>query len=421
MRFTRLSEWLAWQESLHPSAIDLGLDRLQRTLARLGWTQPHCPVITIGGTNGKGSCAALSSAILTAAGCRVGVFTSPHLVRYQERITIDGREASNASLMAAFERIDAARSAETLTFFEFNTLAALLIFETAGLDAIVLEVGMGGRLDAVNVVDADVAIVTSIALDHCEWLGADVEAIGREKAGVFRRGRPAVFGAREMPASIAEVAAEVGASLLRLGREFDWERTGDRWRWRGPSSTCADLPPPALTGGIQFDNASTVLCALECLHDRLPISRDAVERGLRDVRLPGRFQKIRRQHEWILDVAHNPAAARTLAAQLASTPIAGRTIGVCGVLADKDIEGVGAALQDSIDEWVIAGLEGPRAVDPSTLSTRLSGAGASIAATAATVREACETAQRLAGSGDRIVVFGSFLTVGPALEFLRAM
>lgn len=421
MRFTRLSQWLAWQESLHPNAIDLSLDRLRRTLDRLEWTQPRCPVITIGGTNGKGSCAALSSAILKAAGYRVGVFTSPHLIRYQERIQIDAREISDASLIAAFERIDEARGADTLTFFEFNTLAALLVFETAGLDAIVLEVGMGGRLDAVNVVDADVAIVTSVALDHCDWLGGDVESIGREKAGIFRRGRPAVFGSRDMPASIADVALDVGAHLLRLGHEFDWSRTSEGWRWRRPASIDADLPPPALIGDIQFDNAATVLGALECLRDRLPINRDAIERGLRDVQLAGRFQKIRRRHDWILDVAHNPAAASTLAAQLAANPFAGRTIGVCGILADKDIEGVAAALKSSIDAWVVAGLEGPRAVAPSMLSERLSAAGASIVATAATVREACEVAQRLAQADDRIVIFGSFLTVGPALEFLHAM
>lgn len=421
MRFTRLSQWLAWQESLHPTAIDLSLDRLRRTLDRLGWLRPGCPVITIGGTNGKGSCAALSSAILKAAGYRVGVFTSPHLVRYQERITIDGREVHDASLIAAFERIDFARDADTLTFFEFNTLAALLVFETAALDAVVLEVGMGGRLDAVNVVDADVAIVTSIALDHCDWLGADVETIGREKAGIFRRTRPAVFGSREMPASIADVAQDVGADLLRLGAEFDWGRDGEGWRWRGTASAYADLPRPALVGDIQFDNAATVLCALECLRNRLPVSREAIEQGLRGVQLQGRFQKVRRRHDWILDVAHNPAAARTLATQLAAHPIAGRTIGVCGILADKDIEGVGAALRDSIDAWVIAGLEGPRAVAPSTLSERLSAVAVSVAATEPTVIEACETAQRLAQSDDRIVVFGSFLTVGPALEYLQAM
>jgi dihydrofolate synthase / folylpolyglutamate synthase len=414
-----LSEWLSWQETLHPSAIDLGLDRLLRTLQRLGWRRPSAPVVTIGGTNGKGSSAALTAAILAAAGHRVGVFTSPHLIRYHERITIAGREVSDASLIAAFERIDRAREADTLTFFEFNTLAALLVFETAGLDAIVLEVGMGGRLDAVNVVDPDVALVTSIALDHCDWLGGDLESIGREKAGIFRPGRPAVFGARTAPESIEATAASLGADLLRLGRDFDWAQNAGRWTWRGRSRVLADLPPPALAGEVQFDNAAAVLCVLECLADRLPHGRAAIETGLRSVHLPGRFQSLTRGgREWILDVAHNPAAAKMLAAQLAARPLSGRTIAVCGILADKDIEGVGAALLDAIDTWVTAGLPGPRAVTSAQLAERLRRIGAHVAATADTVVAACSAAQSLAAPGDRIVVFGSFLTVGPALEAL---
>src|SRR4029453_17949499 len=219
-----LPDWLSWQEKLHPSTIDLGLARMQRTLQRLQWRAPKCPVITVAGTNGKGSTVALTSRILAEAGYRVGTFTSPHLLRYNERIVIDGREVSDASLVAAFERIDAARSDDTLTFFEFNTLAALLVFDTAGVDAMVLEVGLGGRLDSVNAVDADVAIVTSISLDHMDWLGPDVESIGREKAGIFRAGRPAIFGSRTMPESIAEVARELGTPLYRLGHDFEWSR-----------------------------------------------------------------------------------------------------------------------------------------------------------------------------------------------------
>jgi dihydrofolate synthase / folylpolyglutamate synthase len=420
MRPRTLAEWLAWQETLHPNSIDLGLDRVRRTLQRLDWRRPDCPVVTIGGTNGKGSSVALTAAILSAAGHRVGAFTSPHLIRYQERITIDGREASDASLVAAFERVDAARGADTLTFFEFNTLAALLVFETARPDAIVLEVGMGGRLDAVNVVDADAALVTSVALDHCDWLGPDVETIGREKAGIFRSGRPAVFGSRSMPASVAAAASELGADLLHLGRDFDWTRAGDHWTWRGRSRVLDDLPIPALMGDIQYDNAAAALCILECVRDRLPVGRAPIEEGLHRVRLPGRFQIIQREHEWILDVAHNPAAARILAMQLAARPVAGRTIGVCGILADKDIEGVGSALQHAVDVWVIAGLGGPRALQPAELGARLAHAGARVAMTAETVTEACAAAQKIARSGDRIVVFGSFLAVGPALALLQS-
>ena len=427
-----LSEWLRWQEKLHPSAIDLGLDRMRRTLARLGWQQPQCPVITVGGTNGKGSTVALTSRILAEAGYRVGTFTSPHLLRYNERIVLDGREVSDESLVAAFERIDTARGQDTLTFFEFNTLAALLIFDTAGVDAIVLEVGLGGRLDSVNAVDADVAIVTSISLDHMDWLGPDVESIGREKAGIFRTGRPAIFGSRDMPASIAEVAQQLGTPLYRLGREFEWapqsgehssraQSASERWLWRGRTSRYDDLPRPALVGELQFDNASAVLCALECLSVRLPVTREAIERGLMIVTLPGRFQILQRAGvEWILDVAHNPAAAQALAAQLAARPTTGRTLAVCGILGDKDIEGVAAALRGSFDAWIVVALDSPRAVPLNDLSQRLASTGANVVASAESVAGGCAIAETMARAGDRIVAFGSFLTVGPALDWLQA-
>jgi dihydrofolate synthase / folylpolyglutamate synthase len=414
-----LSEWLRWQETLHPSTIDLGLDRMHRSLRRLGWQQPKCPVITVGGTNGKGSTVALTSRILAEAGYRVGTFTSPHLLRYNERIVLDGREIFDESLVAAFERIDAARGKDTLTFFEFNTLAALLIFDTAGVDAMVLEVGLGGRLDSVNAVDADVAIVTSISLDHMDWLGPDVESIGREKAGIFRSGRPAIFGSRDMPASIAATAQQLGAPLYRLGHDFDWSRDADRWSWRGRNSSYDDLPRPALVGELQFDNASAVLCALECLSARLPITREAIERGLTSVTLPGRFQSTQRDGiEWILDVAHNPAAAQALAGQLAARRAGGRTLAVCGILGDKDIEGVAAALRGSFDAWIVVGVDSPRAVPLNDLSQRLAKAGANVVASADSVASGCELAQTMARAGDRIVAFGSFLTVGPALEWL---
>lgn len=423
-RFRRLADWLAWQETLHPNAIDLGLERLQRTLERLGWRRPDCPVITVAGTNGKGSCVALTARILAEAGYRVGTFTSPHLLRYNERITVDGKEVSDEALMAAFERIDAARGDDTLTFFEFNAAAALLVFADARPDAAVLEVGMGGRLDAVNVVDADVALVTSIDLDHCDWLGRDRETIGREKAGIFRAGRSAIFGAREMPASIREHAHTIGADLQQLGRDFDWLPLGERWSWRGRNSEQRDLPAPALHGEIQYDNASAVLAALEALESRLRVPRSAIERGLLTVTLPGRFQIVRRSRprptEWILDVAHNPAAARTLAAQLAAkaNKARGRTLAVCGVLGDKDVEGIVNELRRSFDAWVIVGLQGGRALAPDVLAERVRAIGAKVESVAADVVAGCRAAEALAQAGDRIVVFGSFLTVGPALAFL---
>jgi dihydrofolate synthase/folylpolyglutamate synthase len=427
MRFSRLADWLSWQETLHPTAIDLGLDRLRTTLDQLGWRQPTCPVITIGGTNGKGSSVALLSQILACAGYRVGAFTSPHLLRYNERIVIDGREISDASLMAAFERIDNARGAQTLTFFEFNALAALLVFETAGLDVIILEVGMGGRLDAVNVVDADVALVTSIALDHCDWLGSDVETIGREKAGIFRAHRPAVFGSMQMPASVRASAEQLGSDLLTLGADFGFTRTNDGWSWWRSKGAARfdDLPAPALYGETQFENAAAVLQVLDSLASRLPVSRAALESGLRSVRLNGRFQIVALARadgvpiEWILDVAHNPAAAKTLADQLRLQGGRRRTIAVCGILGDKDIDGIAALLRESFDEWLVAGLEGARAVAPEELAARLRQCGANVVATAASVEAACVLAEQRGRAGDRIVVFGSFLTVGPALDWLE--
>ena len=431
MRFDRLSDWLAWQQALHPSAIDLGLERVRRVLARLRWRRPACPIVTIGGTNGKGSSVALLAHILAEAGYRVGTLTSPHLLRYNERITIAGREISDASLVAAFARIDAARAGDTLTFFEFNTLAALLVFETAGLDAIVLEVGLGGRLDAVNVVDADVAVITSIALDHCDWLGHDLDTIAREKAGIMRTARPVIFGSREVPTAIGEVAGALGSDLQCLGRDFDWTRTrrasaGDPegWHWRGRQGGLEGLPRPALPGDIQFDNASAVLAAVACLSVRLPVGRAAIERGLMQVRLPGRFQVIGPSEcsraEWILDVAHNPHAAHSLARQLAQRPCDGRTIAVCGILGDKDAAGIVARLQVAMDAWIVVGLDSPRALEPGLLADRLRQAGAGQVSDAPDVAAGCQAAETMARPGDRIVVFGSFLTVGPALDYLQS-
>jgi dihydrofolate synthase/folylpolyglutamate synthase len=420
MRFTDLSQWLRWQEALHPNAIDLGLQRVTNTLQRLGWQRPQCPVIIVGGTNGKGSSVALLESILLQAGYRVGCFTSPHLRTYNERITLDRQPVSDAALMAAFERIDAARQPETLTFFEFNTLAALLCFESQQLDAVILEVGMGGRLDAVNVVDADVALVSSIGLDHCGWLGADLESIGREKAGIFRAGRPAVFGSRDMPDSISQVAQQLGAQLLQLGVAFDYRRGERDWEWFNGVTRHAGLPPPALVGEVQFANAAAALTVLDRLHSRLPVPRSAIDAGLQRVQLAGRFQRLAGTPDWIVDVAHNPAAAHTLAAQLAEQPPAGRTLAVTSMLGDKDIEGIAGALRGCIDGWIVGGLRGERAVPARDVARRLAAGGAHILAQAPSVAEACEVARQLAVPQDRIVAFGSFLTVAEVLDWFDA-
>ena len=416
-RFPRLEDWLDWQQSLHPNPIDLGLDRVSRVLGRTGWRGPGQPVITVGGTNGKGSCVALLDALLRAGGYRVGTFTSPHLVDYRERIRLDGARVSEASLVAAFERIADALEGDSLTFFEFNTLAALLVFETWVPDAIVLEVGLGGRLDAVNIVDADVAIVVSVALDHMEWLGPDLESIGREKAGIFRHARPAVCGMAEPPRALSDVAEEVGAPLLLRGRDFDVvEQADGRWDFRDAHGELTRLPAPALEGVAQTGNAATALAALRQLADRLPLDRAAIELGLASVRLPGRFQRVSGAGgiEWVLDVAHNPAAAATLSASLALHPVPGRTVAVCGMLDDKDVGGVLGALRDRVDHWYAATTEGPRGLADAALAARAQGVGIEMVV-AGSVTEAMRRAAREARSGDRIVVFGSFHTVGPAL------
>lgn len=418
MTFSSLAEWLAWQEQLHPRAVDLSLERLQRTLARLGWHRPSCPVITIAGTNGKGSTVAMIAGILRTDGYRVGTFTSPHLIRYNERICVDGSPIDDTSLMQAFERIDAARKPDTLTFFEFNTLAALLIFETAGLDAIVLEVGLGGRLDAVNVVDADVAVITSIALDHCDWLGNDVEAIGREKAGIMRRGRPAIYGSHEMPSSIAASASEIGSDLRRLGYDFNVQHSERMWTFTGREHTYRDLPIPALKGHVQLDNAATALAALECLASHLPVTTRSISAALSGVQLPGRYQGVRYGAQWILDVAHNPAAAEVLAAQLRHESPRGRSFAVCGILADKDATKILEALHGVFDGWIVAEMASGRARPRGELAALLQRSGANVVASEPNVIAACERAAAQARNDDLVVVFGSFLVVGPALSWL---
>ncbi len=420
-RRSSLAAWLDWQQSVHPSDIDLGLDRVRRVLERTGWRRPGCPVFTVGGTNGKGSCVAMLDAMLRAAGHRTACFTSPHLVDYRERIVLGGRPVSAASLIAAFERISAALGRDSLTFFEFNTLAALLVSESYAPQAIILEVGLGGRLDAVNVVDADVAVVTSVDLDHMEWLGPDIETIGREKAGIFRAGRPAICAMRSPPQSLLEAARNCGAALRMLGRDFDAiAGPRDRWDFVDGDLELRDLPLPALPGRVQLDNAAGAIAAWNSIHVRLPLLRPAVEEGLRSVSLPGRFQRVTAPSgvEWVLDVAHNPQAARTLAANLRGLPQAAATVGVCAMLADKDVSGVLEAVAPYFDRLLAAGTSGPRGLTDGELEDRARAAGIDIKR-AGTLRQALETVAAEVRAGDRVVVFGSFHTVGPALEWLE--
>jgi dihydrofolate synthase/folylpolyglutamate synthase len=415
-----LDEWLEYQQRVHPRAMDFTLERVRIVLDRLGLRRPSATVVTVGGTNGKGSTTAMLDAVLRAGGRRAGLYTSPHLVRYEERIRIDGREIDAAHLVDVFERVEAARGEVTLTFFEYATAAALLAFADAELEAYVLEVGLGGRLDAVNAIDADASVVVSIGLDHCEYLGDTLEAIGREKAGIFRRDRPAIFGSLEMPASIATCARDVGARLERYGYEFHADVGEDAWTWRRGSVRLADLPRPALHGDVQFANAATALAALASI-DALP-SRDAVAAGLRDVRLPGRFQVVPGAVEWIFDVAHNPAAASVLARHVVAAPARGRTFWIAGILRDKDAAAIAAALAPAArddDAWCAVGLPGERGVSGPDLARVLESALGRAVTTATDVDAGCAWAARHASPGDRVLVFGSFHTVGPALEWHR--
>ena len=416
-----LEQWLAYQAQVHPQAIDLSLDRLRVVLDRLKWRQPRIPVITVAGTNGKGSVSAFCTSILSAAGHRVGTFTSPHLRDYRERIRMDGAYASTSGLVAAFEKIEAARADVPLTFFEFNTLAVLLLFESAQLDVWVLEVGMGGRLDAVNLVDPDVAVVVSIGLDHQEYLGNTLDAIAREKAGIFRKGVPAVIGGREPSLVLESVAREVGAPLKRLAIEYNYIVEGSGWRYRGTRWDLPLLPAPALQGEIQFANAATALAALEEISPRLKLGAAAVAQGLEQVRLTARFQLIepRASPVWILDVAHNPDAARVLARNLRTKEISGRTYAVCGILADKDAAAITKILSDSIDAWWCASIDGARGRRGEELAQVVRAEVTVPVRAAHSIAAACAAAAAAAESGDRIVVFGSFLTVGPALRWLR--
>ncbi|MGD9842799.1 MAG: bifunctional tetrahydrofolate synthase/dihydrofolate synthase, partial [Steroidobacteraceae bacterium] len=384
MRFDNLAEWLSWQERLHPTAIDLGLERIRVVLQRLGWRAPQCPIITIAGTKGKGSCAALLESIYRSAKYRVGMLTSPHLRSYTERIRIVGEEVSAAELCSAFPRIDVARGDISLTYFEFNTLAALLTFETANLDVWILEVGMGGRLDAVNVVDADVALVTSIGLDHTEWLGNDLGSIAREKAGICRRDKPLVFGAMTMPQAIAETAQAVGASLLRAGQDFRYVQQAEKWHWQMQDLQLHDLPFPAIAGAVQLENASSVLAVVKLLDGRLPVGQLSLAAGLRNVRLPGRFQVVPAAQlslvgkaEWILDVAHNELSAQVLATHLAMRPRKSTAV-IVGVMADKDITGMLAALRPQVDYWLPVALPSSRALPVAVLADRLHAAEVSV-------------------------------------------
>ena len=415
---TTLATWLAHIERLHPATIELGLQRVT-TVARALGLEPHFPVITVGGTNGKGSVCAMLEAILHLAGYRVGCYTSPHLVRYNERVRIGRAEAPDADLSRAFAAVERARGNLTLTYFEYGTLAALWLFCERKVEVAVLEVGLGGRLDAVNAFNADCAVVTTVDIDDVEYLGADRESIGREKAGIFRAGRPAVCGDPEPPASLLQHAQEIGAKLVRIGADFGATPQGTQWQYWGPRGKRGALPHPVLRGAGQLSNAAAAITALECLRERLPVSVNDIRAGLLQAENPGRFQVLPGRPAVILDVAHNPQAARTLAASLATMGRSGRTIAVFSMLKDKDIEGVVSAVKSGIAHWFIAGLPGTRGSDVVRVEQALSGAGAGPVTLCSDVAAAYLQACDMATENDRILVFGSFYTVAAVMQ-LRA-
>ncbi len=413
-----LSEWLAYLERLHPKAIELGLERVAQVRKRMGMDIAF-PLITGGGTNGKGSTCAMLEAMLHAAGYRVGCYTSPHILDYNERVRIGRQAVGDAELCAAFEKVEKARCELpeiSLTYFEFGTLAAMHCFIERKVEAAILEVGLGGRLDAVNVFDADCAVVCSVDLDHTDYLGDTREKIAVEKAGIFRKGRVAIFGDPDMPLAIAAQAARTGAQLWRLGEQFGYRAHGRQWDYCGPAGARNALSYPALRGAYQLNNACAVLAALDAMREKLPVSMEAVRRGLAEVTLPGRFQVLPGKPMLILDVAHNPHAARALAQNLASMPPA-RTYAVFAMLRDKDMAGVARALDGQVDTWLVAGIDAPRGASATELAEVLRvqpvRGGIELFNTPAdALRHACNAA----AENDRIVAFGSFYTVADAMR-----
>lgn len=422
---TTLADWLARLETMHPKAIDMGLDRVRQVKDAMA-LEFACPVIIVGGTNGKGSTCAMLEAILLRAGYRVGLYTSPHLLHFNERMRINGQSASDAELVAAFDKLDALRAEVSLSYFEFTTLAAMQLFADASLDAVIFEVGLGGRLDAVNVLDADVAIVTSVDIDHTEYLGDTREKIGFEKAGIFRAGKTAICGDPVPPASLVEHAEKIGADLWLFNRDFNYSGDKQQWNFSGRGHRRNSLAYPSLRGANQLLNASGVLAALEALRLRLPVGAQEVRTGLALVDLPGRFQVLPGKPTIILDVAHNPHAAATLAQNLDNMGFHPYTYAVFGAMQDKDIDGVIAQLQGCVDHWCVTDLPLPRAATAAEIKHKLLAAYAGLPPVAETERsiqtfatpaEAFANAMSRAGENDRITVFGSFLTVAGVMEF----
>lgn len=420
MRFNTLQEWLTWQEELHFTSIELGLDRCMAVAEKMGLLQPDYAVISVAGTNGKGSSVNMLKNILINAGYNTGSYTSPHLIRYNERICLNDVEVTDEMLCASFDRIDRARGDISLTYFEFGTLAVLDIFRHAGIDIAILEVGLGGRLDAVNCVDANVALITAIDLDHENWLGPDRESIGREKAGIMRGNAPAICSDPNPPASLFEHAKELDTQFYIPGRDYRHKITGDTWQWQWSSVKYSGLPRPSLYNPEQMTNAAGVLMALTTISDRFPVTVEAVRKGLQEFNLNGRFQIVPDKAQLILDVAHNRQSAALLVRNLKELSVQGNTHIIIGMLKDKNHHAIFQEISQVADFWHIVTLEGPRGTDSHTLSEELAGMGLNRNVNCYnSVADAVNSVREIVEPQDRIVITGSFLTVGAAIIHLK--
>jgi dihydrofolate synthase/folylpolyglutamate synthase len=428
MKFNSLDAWLDWQSSLNPAEIDLGLDRIAGVMQRMGLPrQFNCPLIMVAGTNGKGSVVAILEAIASAAGYNVCSYTSPHIIHYNERIRINGACIDDESLCQSFECIDQARGEEALTYFEFGTLAAIDLFQSTQPDLVVMEIGLGGRLDAVNIMEPDVSVITSIAIDHTDWLGDDREAIAAEKAGILRENKPAVCGDPEPPLSLLEIAEQKSVELFQAGKNFSIERQDEQassWSLHSPFGSLQELPEPSLSGAFQKDNAAAAIVALQALGLKLEITAENIRQGLVTTRLKGRFEILKKQPRIITDVAHNPHAVTSLVEQLQYQPVAGKTHVVIAMLADKPVSEVVEILQPVADYWYTAGLEDqPRGLSSKTMANSVKSAllahnGADVKLCAEhTVEEAIAAAISAADVQDRIIILGSFYTVAEAVNY----
>lgn len=417
-----LESWLAWLETLSPNEIDLGLDRVLDVLRRLQVTGPG-RTIHVAGTNGKGSSVAMLEALLLASGKHVGAYTSPHIRRYNERIRLDGEDVSDAEIIAAFRRVEANRQDVPLTYFEFGTLAAILIFESSRVETAILEVGMGGRLDAVNAIEPDAGIITTVSLDHCDWLGKDLESIAAEKAGIMRGAAPCVFGAPDVPDAIVKKAEAVGADLILPGRDFAWTLDGDTpdtWSWRGRRLELTGLALPALAGRFQLQNAAAVLALVEALRLDELLDRRLINDAFGRLQLAGRCQWIRTDRRWLLDVAHNAEAAGVLGDYLSDRPSSGRTVAIVGMLRDKDLAGIVSPLLEHVDSWIAVTANAARALPAGKLAADIANLADKPCLVADSVADAMRYARDRTSGEDRIVVTGSFYVVGPALQWLAA-